>query len=142
MAGILKMDGTPVIPVDCDGVFTSDIAVQARIEMPGLEFRYRTLCEKRILRPGQPIIVETDTRHAVLFPYRNHWTDPADIAAVKRGFRIMSFWVSDMWGHNGKILVPPIGVGDSALGGLNESEVKDLFDLLLGSNPNFVWVER
>ncbi len=121
---ILQADAEALVnTVNCVGVMGRGIALQFKKAFPENFKRYKTVCDRKELRPGKMFIHDLNTfynpRYVINFPTKRHWRGKSRITDIESGLKTL---VKEVQRRKIKsIAIPPLGSG---LGGLQWKEVR------------------
>jgi len=123
---ILKADAEALVnTVNCVGVMGRGIALQFRKAFPENFKAYKSICDKKQLRPGMMLVFDLNRfenpRYVVNFPTKRHWKGKSKIEDIESGLEAL---VKEVAKRNIRsIAIPPVGCG---LGGLSWNQVKPM----------------
>lgn len=109
-------------PVNCVGVMGKGLALQFKNKFPQNFIVYLEACKKRKLRPGQVLVVKTNTKmpkYIINFPTKRHWREGSRLEDIEDGLKALAFEIESLSIQS--IAIPALGCG---LGGLNWGLVK------------------
>ncbi len=121
---ILKADAEALVnTVNCVGVMGRGLALQFKKAFPDNFKQYKTLCDKKELRPGKLSVHHLNSWHnpqyVINFPTKRHWKDKSRMEDVEDGLEALVEEVRQRGIHS--IAIPPLGCG---LGGLRWTDVR------------------
>ena len=124
--------------VNCVGVMGKGVALEFKKRWPENYKKYKSICAKKGLRPGQIFIFDNgsmfdsdDPRYLINFPTKDHWKAKSKISYVEEGLDALALEVKSLGIKT--IAMPPLGCGN---GGLKWDEVKPLIISKLGHLEN------
>lgn len=120
--------------VNCVGIMGRGIAMQFRKAFPDNYEVYKSVCERKELRPGMMLVHEMGRIHnpqyIINFPTKRHWKGKSRIEDIASGLKSL---VEEVRKRNIKsIAVPSLGCG---LGGLDWSEVRPMIEQAFSTLP-------
>lgn len=119
---------TLTISVNVVGVMGKGLASRAKYQFPDVYVAYQDMCRKRKLRMGRPVVYTTESSidqqladdpttlqngylqtKFLLFPTKNHWSEPADLAGIEQGLQ----WLQMNYTKEGiiSLAIPALGCG-------------------------------
>jgi O-acetyl-ADP-ribose deacetylase (regulator of RNase III) len=131
--GDLFADGADALvnPVNCVGVMGKGLALEFKKRFPKNFKAYELYCELGYLDPGETFNYEERDRFIINAATKNHWKGQSRIEYIRDCLN--SIRVTLLQNNIESIAIPALGCG---LGGLSWSEVKPLFDEILGDIDN------
>lgn len=121
---------TLVNTVNCVGVMGKGVALEFRRKYPTMYKDYVRMCERQLVRPGEPYCYGAGERQIVNFPTKGHWRSQSRLSDIERGLAILEKHYAD-WNIT-SIAVPPLGCGN---GGLDWDDVRPLIERHLAHLP-------
>jgi O-acetyl-ADP-ribose deacetylase (regulator of RNase III) len=119
---------TLVNAVNCVGVMGAGLALQFKLQYPGMFARYRVVCRNGNLLPGQLMIDNGDGRNIVNVATKGHWSDKSRLAWVENGIQLLAGYLET--NDIPSVAIPKLGCG---LGGL---QIEDVLPLMGQSLKN------
>ena len=121
---VLRADAEALVnTVNCVGVMGRGIALQFKKVFPENFKRYKVLCDKKELQPGNMFIYDLNRiinpRYVVNFPTKRHWKGKSRMEDIESGLQALVAEVRKRNIHS--IAIPPLGSG---LGGLRWEDVR------------------
>jgi O-acetyl-ADP-ribose deacetylase (regulator of RNase III) len=117
---------TLTIAVNTQGVMGKGQALQAKRLFPDVFEEYRVLCAKKMLRVGEPALVNAKSgRLFLLFPTKAHWRENSKLAYIEDGLRFLAENYG-VWGIK-SLALPALGCG------LGNLDWKDVGPILCGA---------
>lgn len=108
--------------VNCVGVMGKGIALEFKNRFPEMYKEYRRLCDKGLVRLGEPYLYEDLFGTSILnFPTKNHWRSFSRIEDIEDGLDYFASKYAE-WGIT-SIAFPQLGCGN---GGLDWNTVRPL----------------
>jgi O-acetyl-ADP-ribose deacetylase (regulator of RNase III) len=145
---------TVTVSVNCVGVMGKGLASRAKYQFPDVYVFYQDLCRKRRLQMGKPYVYKRESSfdyaladqpstisdanaetRFLLFPTKNDWRYPSDIAGIEKGLQ----WLVDNYDKEGitSLAIPALGCG---LGRLEWRDVGPLMCKYLSRLNVPVWI--
>ena len=117
---------TLTIAVNTQGVMGKGQALQAKRLFPDVFEQYREMCAQKILRVGEPQLVDSKSgKKFLLFPTKTHWRENAKLSYITNGLRFLAENYRK-WGIE-SLALPALGCG------LGNLEWKDVGPILCGA---------
>ena len=126
-----------VIPVNCKGMMTNGLALQAKIKWPEMFKIYKSFCEGACprfpsgLEPGGVVCIQhTPNQFIACLATNDDWKNPSKLEWVEKGLKeliVMSVKVNRC-----HIAIPRLGCG---LGGLDWCDVKPIVYRVFENTP-------
>ena len=114
---------TMTIPVNCVGAMAGGQASTVRYYFPEVYVKYKELCDRNVLRLGQPYLYKRKVSYELLdypfsanenvwfllFPTKDHFKNPASLEGIDRGLQ----WLEKSYRREGieSIALPALGCG-------------------------------
>lgn len=115
---------TLVNPVNCVGVMGKGLALRFRKAYPDMYLRYKSICQRGLLKPGMLWLYQSLSGTKVLcFPTKEDWREPSKIVWIEDGLR--KFVTTYREKGIASAAFPLLGVG---LGGLDKSTVMSILE--------------
>ncbi len=124
-----------VNPVNIVGVMGKGLALEFKKRYPRMFSVYREACNSRTLKIGKLMLVEENGQRILLFPTKNHWSQPAKIECIEKG--LIKFVETYKKKGINSIAFPKLGCG---YGGLNWNKVKPLMESYLKDLPIEIYI--
>ena len=118
---------TIVNPVNCVGVMGKGLALEFKTRYPALFLSYKSACARKLIIPGRVYVSRQQDKKVLLFPTKDHWTDPSKYEYIDSGLSYFAKNYKDL--NIQSCAFPRIGCG---LGGLDWEKVKALLEKHLG----------
>ena len=118
---------TIVNPVNCVGVMGKGLALEYKKRYPALFLSYKSTCARKLIIPGRVYVSRQQDKKVLLFPTKDHWTDPSKYEYIDSGLSYFAKNYKDL--NIQSCAFPRIGCG---LGGLDWEKVKALLEKHLG----------
>lgn len=132
-SSIFESDAEALVnPVNCAGAMGKGLAKAFKQRYPEMFRIYRELCRVRNMKVGRVVRVhlEDDQPQIILFPTKDHWTQPSHTYYIDSGLRhfcaLLQHW--DLK----SVAFPALGCG---LGGLDWNDVRPIMEQHLGNSP-------
>lgn len=121
---ILKAEAEALVnTVNCVGVMGRGIALQFKKAFPENFKEYKTVCDRKELKPGKLFIYSTNRfynpKYIINFPTKQHWKGKSRMEYIESGLKTLIDEISKR--KICSIAIPPLGSG---LGGLKWSDVR------------------
>lgn len=132
---ILAADAEALVnTVNCVGVMGRGIALQFRKAFPENYEAYKTVCDRKELRPGRMFVHAlgqlTNPRYIINFPTKDHWKGKSRLKDIDCGLVALVDEVRRLGIRS--IAIPPLGCG---LGGLDWSDVRPRIERAFATLP-------
>lgn len=107
--------------VNCVGVMGKGIALEFKKRYPDYFERYKTLCDKNQIKPGNCIVHFRKQKPDIIsFPTKYHWKNPSKLEWIKKGLESLKYQIFVI----SNLILKPLGgkmpsVGIPALGCTN-----------------------
>lgn|SRR5574344_1086484 len=82
---IFKQDGILVNPVNCVGVMGKGLAYAFKMRYPNMFIYYKTLCDTKKLKIGEPVLYKDIDKDILLFPTKDDWRNPSNYEWIQKG---------------------------------------------------------
>lgn len=116
---------------NCVGVMGKGVAQQFKLRYPAMFEDYKSRCERKAVRLGEPYIYRDVSGRAIInFPTKGHWRSSSRIADIESGLDYLAGHIAQ-WNIE-SVALPPLGCGN---GGLEWSEVGPLIHRKLSGLP-------
>lgn len=114
-------------PVNCKGVMEKGLAAKFKIKFPEMYDDYKTRCDRKDLRIGEPYLWTGEDIEILNFPTKDDWRQPSKLEYIDAGLSYLANNYQKM--GLSTIALPALGCG---LGGLNWTEVSNLIEKYFG----------
>lgn len=117
---------TLVNTVNCVGVMGKGIAKEFKDRDPKMFAAYKSICDRKLLRPGKLWLWKGSPQWVLNFPTKDHWKGPSKIEWIEAGLEKFAANYSELGIR--EISFPRLGCGN---GGLNWDDVRPVMERYL-----------
>jgi O-acetyl-ADP-ribose deacetylase (regulator of RNase III) len=128
---------TLVNPVNCVGVMGKGLAKEFRDREPEMFAGYKSLCEKKLLVPGQLWLWHGATSLILNFSTKQHWRNPSKLEWIEAGLEEFARRYQEL--GITEISFPRLGCGH---GRLQWDDVRPLMEKHLGNLPIQIYIHH
>lgn len=125
--------------VNTVGVMGKGVALEFKNRYPEMFYRYKQLCEGKMLNIGTLYLWKKEKKWVLLFPTKEHWRNPSRLEYIEEGLKKFA----ENWDKLGSdsIAFPRLGCGN---GGLDWNDVQPLMEKYLKNIPMqiYIYVDR
>lgn len=129
---------TLVCPVNCQGVMGKGLALAFKNKYPQMFFKYKELCNKHLLLPGNLWLWKGTDKNVLCFPTKMQWRLPSNEEWILQGIQKFRLYYQEKGIDS--VAFPLLGAG---LGGLDKEKVLNLMvENLKGLNGIYIEIYK
>ncbi len=111
---ILQSNAQAIVnTINCVGVMGKGIAAEFKAKFPAMYKDYKSRCDAKQVRLGEPYLFIESGVSIINFPTKNHWRSPSNLDDIISGLDYLIEHLSQ-WNIN-SIAIPPLGCGNGGL---------------------------